>query len=199
MANTSKKKSTKLAAKESLADVIDFSASGDVVDLNNTSDGRVNIDDYAVVNVKSNVFGHLLYIDKKTGEEIVWHSCGEVIPVSFAILRNMRSRSIDFFKNQWVIPIGFADENSEKYTPADIFKALYITQYYKEYVDPANYEEICTWSPDEIRERVALMGTETKENLAIALNLYIDRGVLDSRKCIKAFEEALGCELRGLD
>ena len=198
MANTSVKKKTKSDAQEVLSDVIDFSAPGEV-DMTKTSDGSVVIDDYAIVNVKSNVFGLLIYIDKKTGEEIKWQSCGEVLPVSFSTLRNMRARSIDFFKNQWVLPIGFADENGEKYTAADIYKALFITQYYKEFVNPSNYEEICSWTPDEIKKRVPLMSTEAKENLAVALNLYIKREILDSRKCIKAFEEALGCELPGLD
>lgn len=198
MANTTVKKKSKSDAQEVLADVIDFS-SPDEVDMSNASAGPVNIDDYAVINVKSNVFGNLIYIDKKTGEEIRWRSCGEVLPVSFSTLRNMRARSIDFFKNQWVLPIGFADENGEKYTAADIYKALFITQYYKDFVSPSNYEEICSWSPDEIKKRVPLMSSEAKENLTVALNLYIKREILDSRKCIKAFEEALGCELPGLD
>lgn len=198
MANTTVKKKSKSDAQEVLADVIDFS-SPDEVDMSSASAGPVNIDDYATVNVKSNVFGNLIYIDKKTGEEIRWRSCGEVLPVSFSTLRNMRARSIDFFKNQWVLPIGFADENSEKYTAADIYKALFITQYYKDFVSPSNYEEICSWSPDEIKKRVPLMSSEAKENLTVALNLYIKREILDSRKCIKAFEEALGCELPGLD
>lgn len=198
MANATVKKKSKSDAQEVLADVIDFS-SPDEVDMSNASAGPVNIDDYAVINVKSNVFGNLIYIDKKTGEEIRWRSCGEVLPVSFSTLRNMRARSIDFFKNQWVLPIGFADENGEKYTAADIYKALFITQYYKDFVSPSNYEEICSWSPDEIKKRVPLMSSEAKENLTVALNLYIKREILDSRKCIKAFEEALGCELPGLD
>ena len=37
---------------------------------------------------------------------------------------------------------------------------------------------------------------EAKVNLAVALNTYIEKGILDSLKRIKAFEEALGCELK---
>jgi hypothetical protein len=41
-----------------------------------------------------------------------------------------------------------------------------------------------------------MMSAEAKVNLAVALNTYIEKGILDSLKRIKAFEEVLGCDLR---
>ena len=40
------------------------------------------------------------------------------------------------------------------------------------------------------------MSNGAEENLVVALNTYIEKGVLDSVKSIRAFEDALGCELR---
>ena len=182
-----------------LDDVISTESAGVKVDLSDTTDGAVKIDDYAVINVKSNVFGKLIYIDKRTGEEITWSTCGAVQPVSFGTLRNMKMSSLAFFKNQWVIPFEFADENAEKYTPADIYKALFIAQYYKDLIEPSDYTQVCSWTPDEIRQKVSMMSKEAKGNLAVALNTYIEKGILDSLKRIKTFEEVLGCDLMMLE
>lgn len=193
MATTSTKKKTTTA---NLDDVISNEGATEKVDLKKTTTANVKIDDSAIVHVKSNVFGKLSYIDKRTQEQVDWPTCGSIQPMSFGLLRSMKASSIAFFQNQWVIPMGFADENAEKYTAADIYKALFITQYYKDLIEPSDYETICSWQPEEIRRKVALMSTEAKANLAVALNTYIEKGILDSLKAIRTFEEVLGCELK---
>ena len=45
-------------------------------------------------------------------------------------------------------------------------------------------------------KNVSLMSEATKQNLSVALKGYLDSGKLDSISKVKAFEEALGCELR---
>ena len=95
-----------------------------------------------------------------------------------------------------VIITGFADENADTYTTADIYKALMIGQYYKDLIEPSDYAAVCAWEPEDIKKKVSLMSTEAKANLAVALNTYIEKGILDSLKRIKAFEEVLGCELK---
>lgn len=191
--NTTRKKTT---VPEVLADVIATDDVSEKVDLNNTTAGQVILNDSAIINVKSNVFGKLTYVDKRTGDEVVWSKCGEPNQMAFGLLRNMRSTSIAFFKNQWIIITGFGDENADKYTPADIYKALGVTQYYKDLIEPSDYVEICSWEPEEIKRRVSLMSVESKANLAVALNAYIEKGILDSIKRIRAFEEVLGCDLK---
>ena len=187
------KKSAATAVKN--AEVYENSVSGKL-DLDNVTDGMVRLDDAAVVDVKSNVFGKLTYVDKKTQDEVVWEHCGESNPMSIGMLRSMKATQSNFFKNQWVIITGFADENAEKYTTADIYKSLAIVQYYKDLIEPSDYETICSWDPDDIKNNVSMMSAEAKVNLAVALNTYIEKGILDSLKRIKAFEEVLGCDLR---
>lgn len=189
---STKKTKTQVA----MDDVIVANEENDKVDFSKTTNGQVRIDDSALVNVKSNVFGSLTYIDQRSGEIVRWDCCGAVQPMTFNMLRSMKASSAGFFKNQWVIITGFADENAEKYTPADIYKALYITNYYKDLIEPSDYMTICSWSVDEIKNKVSLMSQESRGNLVVALNTYIERGILDSLKRIKAFEAVLGCELK---
>ena len=154
------------------------------------------IPDNAIINVRSNVYGTLVFTSQKTGERIVWENEGEVQQMSLNTLRTMKAEGLKFFVNQWIIPVGFADENADLFTVQDIFKALYVEQYYSNLIQPSNFEEICSWTPDEIKEKVKYMNDGAKFNLAVALHEYIEKGVLDSVKSIKAFEEALGCEFR---
>lgn len=189
------KKRTDVA--EQLEDVISSEGyAAKKIDIEDVTTGQVQIDDSAIVNVRSNVFGVLNYVDKRTGEEVVWPKCNSVQQMTFGMLRSMKANAIAFYKNQWVVITGFADENGDKYTAADIYKALYITQYYKNLVEPSDYQTICSWSDREIEERVAMMSADAKSNLVVALNTYIEKGILDSLKRIRAFKAALGCELK---
>ena len=181
---------------EALADVIVSEGSCEKLDLTNVTDGQIRLDDSVTVNVKSNVFGKLTYVDKKTQDTVVWNHCGESNPMTIGMLRSMKATQISFFKNQWVVITGFADDTENSYTTADIYKALMIVQYYKDLIDPSDYEAVCSWSPEDIKKKVSMMSAEAKANLAVALNTYIEKGILDSLKRIKAFEEVLGCELK---
>lgn len=189
---TTKKKAVRPAE---LADIISESVPTNL-DLSDITENVSNIPDSALINVKSNAFGKLIYVSKKTGERIVWEQCGEIQQVTLATLRCIKLEAIHFFREQLIIPVGFADENVAKFTPADIYKQLFVAQYYKNLVDPSDYESLCAMTPAEIKEKISFMSTGAKENLAVAVNTFIEKGVLDSIKAIKAFEEALGCELR---
>ena len=114
-------------------------------------------------------------------------------------LRHMKNGAVKFFTNQLVLITGFADENAEKFEVADIYKALYISQYYKEILDPANYDDICNWKPAEIKEKVSVLSGGAKAKLVVVLNTYIEKGILDPLKAIKTFEEVLGCDLKRPD
>lgn len=197
MATTTKTtQKKKLEPIVDLDDVIDNEGSVEKLDLTNTTPGRVNIEDSSIILVKSNVFGQLNYTDKRTFEEVKWPKCGSIQPMTFGLLRSMKASSISFFKNQWIIIVGFGDENADKYTPADIYKNLMITQYYKDLIDPSDFEEVCSWTPEEIKKKVSLMSAEARVNLVVALNTYIEKGILDSIKRIKTFEEVLDCDLK---
>lgn len=192
---TSKTSTKKKVAAVDLSGVVDTSFDAKVDFAKTSVHDAADIPDSARINVKSNVFGTLYFESKRMGETIEWGRCGEVQTTTLAVLRNMKMEAPRFFKDQWVIIVGFADSNKDKFEVADIYQALFITQYYKNIVEPSDYAEICSWSPDEIAERVPLMSEGARENLAVALNTYIEKGVLDSIKAIQAFEKALGCSL----
>ena len=165
------------------------------IDIKKVTPGTVRIEDTALINVRSNVFGELIFVDPVTKEMVTWQQCGEVLQLPMVTLRHMKNGAVKFFANQLVLITGFADENADKYEVADIYKTLYISQYYKEILDPTNYEEICSWRPDEIKAKVSMMSNGAKAKLVVALNTYVEKGILDSLKAIRAFEEALGCDL----
>lgn len=196
MANTKSKKTEKSV---DLSDVLTEGTNTKIDLADTTKDSAKVIPDSALVNVRSNVFGILTFKSRRNGEMIVWDNCGEVQQVSMGTLRSIKTEVIDFFKEQWLLPLGFADENAEIFKPADIYKQLYIAQYYKNYLDPSDYRTLCEMTPEQIKEQVGLMSESAKLNLIVALNTYIEKGVLDSLRAIKAFEEALGCNLMELD
>lgn len=193
MATTTKKKTT--TPKVDMSDVIVPCEKTTELDLTKTTAGTVRIDDTALINVRSNVFGELIFVDPVTKEKISWHQCGEVLQMPLSTLRHMKNGDVKFFTNQLVLITGFADENAEKFEVADIYKALYISQYYKEILDPTNYDDICNWKPAEIKEKVSVLSGGAKAKLVVVLNTYIEKGILDSLKAIKTFEEVLGCDL----
>ena len=193
MATTTKKKTT--TPKVDMSDVIVPCEETTELDLTKTTAGTVRIDDTALINVRSNVFGELIFVDRVTKEKISWHQCGEVLQMPLSTLRHMKNGAVKFFTNQLVLITSFADENAEKFEVADIYKALYISQYYKEILDPTNYDDICNWKPAEIKEKVSVLSGGAKAKLVVVLNTYIEKGILDSLKAIKTFEEVLGCDL----
>lgn len=193
MANTTKKKPTN--KEVDMSDVMDVAYEPTTIDLQKTTPGTVRLDDTALINVKSNVFGELIFVDPVTKAKVRWIRCGEVLQLPLAMLRNMKNGAVKFFTNQLVIITGFADENAEKYEVADIYKALYISQYYKDILDPTDYDDICSWTPAVIKQKVPMLSKGAKGKLVVALNTYIEKGVLDSLKAIKTFEEVLGCDL----
>lgn len=189
-----KTKTTKVQAS-ALADVMTVDETKEHLDVTKVSDGRVLIDDSAMINVRSNVFGELFYVDPVTKEEVSWPQCGVTQVLTMSALRHMKTGAIKFFVNNLVLITGFADENADKYEVADIYKSLGIQQYYKNYLDPTDYDDICSWSESTIRSKIALMTQGAKQQLIVALNTYIEKGVLDSLRAIKTFEEVLDCEL----
>ena len=193
MATTTKKKPTN--KEVDMSDVMAVADEPMAIDLQKTTPGAVRLDDTALINVKSNVFGELIFVDPVTKAKVRWVQCGEVLQLPLAMLRNMKNGAVKFFTNQLVIITGFADENAEKYEVADIYKALYISQYYKDILDPTNYDDICSWTPAVIKQKVPMLSKGAKGKLVVALNTYIKKGVLDSLKAIKTFEEVLGCDL----
>lgn len=156
----------------------------------------IRIGDDVLIKVKSGFHGTLFYNNPVSGETTIWEGAGDIQIMSMRELRAMKARHVNFFKNQWVIIAGVADSETCKATPADICKNLVVAQYYVNAIDPSNIGEVCDWSLSEIKEKIPLLTAGAKENLIIALTDCVRSGRLDSIKKIKAFEEALNCELQ---
>lgn len=155
----------------------------------------VKLDDSILISVRSNVYGRLIYIDKKYGDLTEWDRYGDVQQMSMAALRSMKSSQRNFFENVWITVLGVYDEGYEDVTPEDIYNSLQVQQYYKEILCPSSLENVLNWSVEEIEEKVPLMANGAKVSLTVLANTCIENGVLDSLGKIRALEKALNCEL----
>lgn len=165
------------------------------IDLNAVTGSKVP--DSLLVRVKSNLFGTLIYKNTRNGEMTCWDGNGDVQLMTVGELRAMRADQVGFFKNQWIVILGVADGEDSTATCADIYSTLAIKQYYKNYIDPGDFEGMCNTPVAEIKDRVSMVSPAQRGNLVVALNGYIKSGRLDSVSKIRAFEDALGVELLG--
>lgn len=156
---------------------------------------QVKLDDTILVNVKSNTFGKLIYVNPRTGDRTVWDHYGDVQTLSMGDLRAMKGTQRAFYENQWIFIVDIADGDYEDVSADDIYKALLVSQYYKNVIDPSNFAKVFTMDTDKIKERVAMMSKGARLNLIVAAGTAIKNGQLDSLKRIKTLEEVLGCEL----
>lgn len=155
----------------------------------------VKLDDSVLVNVKSNAYGTLYFKNPRTGDETNWSHFGDTQTVTMGDLRAMKGTQRAFYEKQWIYIVNVEDEEYSDVTPDEVYKALMVSQYYKNIVDPDNFNQIFTMSEAKLRERVEMMSSGAKMNLVVASNTAILNGTLDSLKKIKLLEELLGCEL----
>ena len=163
-----------------------------------TKKKRIMFDDSAIILVKSNTFGHLIYINPRTGDRTDWMHFGDEQPITMGDLRAMRGTQNAFFSDNMIIVSGVNDDRYPDAGPSDVYDALMVSKYYKYLVDPDNFNSLFNMNENEIRERVHSMSQNARMNLVIALNTSIQNGTLDSVKKIRLFEELLGCELTDL-
>ncbi len=155
----------------------------------------VKIDDGVSIKVRSGFYGTLHFKNPRSGETFIWSHMGDIQFLSMNDLKTMKAQDVGYFKNQWIVIMGVADDSDCGATPTDIYKALAIDIYYKNFIDPTTFETACSWADSEINEKISMLSNAAKQNLIVALNGFIQDGTLDSRRKIKAFEKALGCEL----
>lgn len=165
--------------------------------IKNITKKKLKLDDDVVISVKSNIFGKLIYINHKTGDETIWENMGDTQPLSVSDLRAMKAKQIMFFKENWITidAIEDADSDYDDVEVSEIYDALQISQYYKDFICPDNLNVVFNWSVDEIKNKLPRMTRSVKESIAIRANELIKEGILDSISKLKAIEEVLGCEL----
>ena len=159
---------------------------------------KVRLDDSVLIRVKSNTYGQLIYVNKRTGDRTEWSRFGEEQSVTMGDLRAMKGTQLPFFSDQMIVVTGCDDERYPDLTPAEIYDTLLVSRYYKNIVDPDNFGRIFSASEDEIRQWISQMSSNARMNLIVALNAAIHNGTLDSLRKIKLFEDLLGCELATL-
>lgn len=159
---------------------------------------KVRLDDSVLIRAKSNTYGQLIYVNKRTGDRTEWSRFGEEQSVTMGDLRAMKGTQLPFFSDQMIVVTGCDDERYPDLTPAEIYDALLVSRYYKNIVDPDNFGRIFSASEDETRQWVSQMSSNARMNLIVALNAAIRNGTLDSLRKIKLFEDLLGCELATL-
>lgn len=157
---------------------------------------QVKIDDGVSIKVKSGFYGVLHFKNPRSGELFIWNNVGDIQFLSMSDLKTMKAQSVGYFKNQWLIIVGVSEDSGCKATPAEIYKALALDIYYKNFIDPETFNSACDWDEAEINEKVSMLSEGAKQNLIVALNGFIQDGTLDSRRKIKVFEKALDCELK---
>ena len=190
MANSKKKDEVIIEDTETVNEVTEDRKPSKVV-----AKKPVKLDDQLLVNVKSNTFGTLFYRNPRTGDAIEWSHFGDVQQLTMGDLRAMKGTQRAFYENQWIYIMNIEDAGYEDVTADDICKALMVTQYYKNILDPDNFSQVFSWPEEKIRERVSMMSPGAKMNLVVAANTAITNGALDSLKKIKTLEDVLGCEL----
>lgn len=165
--------------------------------IKNITKKKLKLDDDVVISVKSNIFGKLIYINHKTGDETTWENMGDTQPLSVSDLRAMKAKQTMFFKENWITidAIEDADSDYDDVEVSEIYDALQISQYYKDFICPDNLNVVFNWSVDEIKNKLPRMTRSVKESIAIRANELIKEGILDSISKLKAIEEVLGCEL----
>ncbi len=165
-------------------------------ELKRAKKSSLTIPEDTLVRVKSGFYGKLYYKNLITHERVVWERQGEVQIMTLRELRAMRTTQPAFFKNQWIIIDGVAEGEESTASAYDICRALAVTEFYKDFVDPCKFDVVCRWDESDIEEKTKMMSPGARENLIVALNQFIASGQLDSIRKIKAFEKALGCDLR---
>jgi hypothetical protein len=162
---------------------------------------KLKLDDNVSLLVSSNIFGELIYINHKTGDKYTWENMGDVQSLYVSDIRAMKSNQRKFLEQNWIVIDGIAD-TSDDYEGVDvteIYEALQISNYYKNFLCPSNLNDVFNWSVDDIRNKVPKMPVSTRETIAIRANELIKAGIIDSIAKVKVLEEVIGCELASED
>lgn len=160
---------------------------------------KPKLTDMAMVNVQSNVYGELIYVNPRNGDTTKWGEFGDVQPMSLGDLRAMRGTQRAFFENNWIYVKEVLDDGYDACTAEDVYRYLTVSQYYKDVLDPDNFSTLFTMPAAELQRRISMMSEGAKMNLVVASNDAIRDGTLDSIRKIKVLEDALGCELLDLN
>lgn len=156
---------------------------------------RLVLSDLDELVVKSNVFGELIYINDRTGDQFIWENYGEEQTLTAKDIRDMKARQQMFFKEDWVSIIDSHSVDMDKFTLKDIYDALQVGRYYDEKAVDFELDDIFSMNETKMRETIFSLSDTIKRTVVIRANDKIKDGSLDSISKVKLLEEVLNCEL----
>lgn len=182
MAQTTRKKATPVEAVETVETPV-------VQKTTKTKPAakKIAIKQDTLIDVRSNFAGTLIYISKRTNEEVRWSDVGEINIMPYSELETMRNTQRQFFTNNWIKLVG--EEGKEA------IKQLRLEAQYENFVDLENIDEYLELSKEEIVAKISPMNRDIKDMIATKVSTMIQEGTLESLSTIKAFEEAVGYKL----
>lgn len=145
------------------------------------------VDRNELVETRSCVYGELNYVSYSTGNRITWHTFGDTNWITVSDLMEIRNSQRAFFEKPWIVLVG---DNARA-----VMEYLQIEKYYKTISAIESFDEIFTYSPDDIPGIVAKLSDSTKEAVARRAYALMKSGDLDSKKMITALEDSLGYDL----
>lgn len=138
----------------------------------------------ALVMVRSNVNGKLVYVSKKTnGYKEIWSSLGEEIPMEMAELYSMKNSNRSFFTENWieVDPI--------------VLRDLQMEHYYKDAISIEDLDTIFELQGEELERKIDSMKENIRNAFVLDAIKRIEEGTLTNIRTISTIEKKLNCEL----
>lgn len=148
------------------------------------------LDPNELVELQSRADGHLVYISH-SGFYMEWSEFGDVHLIPVSEILNMRNEQPAFFRNHWVYPVS---DNAD-----EIISALQLDRYYNKLSDLKDYDEIFSYTPEQIDALLKDENIVIKENVARRCAQLVREGMLDSVITIEAIEKATGYSIRERD
>lgn len=142
------------------------------------------LDPHSFITIRNGFNGRLVYVSKRTGERLVWDEFGAEQDMELQELKNAKNSARAFFENNW-----FMIDDPE------VIAYLGVERYYKNALRFDSFDELFAKSPEEIKERVALLSAGQKASVAYRARQLITAKEIDSIRVIEALEESLSAEL----
>lgn len=142
------------------------------------------LDPHSFITIRNGFNGRLVYVSKRTGERLVWDEFGSEQDMELQELKNAKNSARAFFENNW-----FMIDDPE------VIAYLGVERYYKNALRFDSFDELFSKSPEEIKERVALLSAGQKASVAYRARQLIAAKKIDSIRVIEVLEESLSAEL----
>lgn len=136
------------------------------------------------VTVRNGFNGRLVYKSSRTNEKFVWEGFGAEQDIELQELKNAKSAHKTFFEKNWFL----LDD-------PEVISYLGVEKFYSSALSFADFEDLFTKSPEEVKARIETIPDGQKQSLIYQAKRLISDGTIDSMKMVNALEESLGVEL----